>query len=127
MNRLGSPLLRFTEVSIALSNRLYLISNKVYGGGHFQSNVGLNVSASHLFAVYSGGELNLDHAGYRTQLSTEEGSTIFRGPGQGFGEEAYPYFFSQVVNGRIQNIIYLRCIVICRKPKQWIVFFLEFN
>nr|XP_054759184.1 uncharacterized protein LOC129265193 [Lytechinus pictus] len=57
----------------------------VYGGGHFQSNAGLNISASHLFAIYSGGELNLDRSGFQTRSSIQLGSTLVRGPGQGYG------------------------------------------
>ncbi|KAK3576661.1 hypothetical protein CHS0354_004945 [Potamilus streckersoni] len=48
----------------------------IYGGGHFKVNTGLNMTVHHLFAIYSGGLLNLDGAGYQP-------NTDFAGPGSG--------------------------------------------
>ena len=48
---------------------------QIYGGGFFKSNDRFDVSAQHLVAVYSGGEINLDHGGY-----------LNAGPGVGHGK-----------------------------------------
>ena len=47
----------------------------------------LGVTNSHLFAIYSGGELSLDGAGYDPTLKSRFDATA--GPGQGSGEESY--------------------------------------
>lgn len=59
---------------------------QIYGGGHLKSNNRLNITANHLLAVYSGGKLSHNHAGY----VTKEGRTgnqfePSEGPGQGTG------------------------------------------
>lgn len=50
------------------------------------SNGRLNISASHLLAIYSGGRLNHNHAGYRTK-EARNGNQFepSEGPGQGYG------------------------------------------
>ena len=37
---------------------------QIYGGGHFKVNSGIFFKVHHLFAVYSGGKVDLDGAGY---------------------------------------------------------------
>ncbi|CAH1775844.1 unnamed protein product, partial [Owenia fusiformis] len=51
---------------------LDVVNITVYGGGHFKANAQLNVTATHLFAIYSGGRIDLDHGGFL--------------PGEGFGK-----------------------------------------
>ncbi|XP_033640829.1 uncharacterized protein LOC117301055 [Asterias rubens] len=57
----------------------------VYGGGLFKSNDRFDVTALHLVAVYSGGEINLDHGGYITKDVRGQGFEPSEGPGQGYG------------------------------------------
>ena len=38
---------------------------KVYGGGSFACDAILYWDAENLFAIYPGGEINLDHSGYK--------------------------------------------------------------
>ncbi|XP_038052472.1 uncharacterized protein LOC119725183 [Patiria miniata] len=57
----------------------------VYGGGLFKSNDRFNLTAAHLVAVYSGGEINLDHGGYITKEVRGQGYEPSEGPGQGYG------------------------------------------
>ncbi|PIK61100.1 hypothetical protein BSL78_01925 [Apostichopus japonicus] len=60
----------------------------VYGGGFFKSNDRFNLTADHLFAIHSGGEINLDHGGYETMETRGpvNGYVPSEGPGQGYGE-----------------------------------------
>ena len=43
---------------------LYVRFFQIYGGGHFKVNSGIYFKVHHLFAVYSGGKVDLDGAGY---------------------------------------------------------------
>ena len=38
---------------------------QVYGGGYFECDAILKWFADNLFAIYPGGHINLDHAGYK--------------------------------------------------------------
>ena len=67
-------------------------SLQIYGGGHFECSNRLAANISHLFAVYSGGKLNLNNGGYRTKttrpyliLHSSEGPGAGKGSGGGAG------------------------------------------
>ena len=71
---------------LTLRPNIFFVSQKVYGGGHFKSNSRLNITTHHLLAIFSGGKLSHNHAGYKTK----EGRTgtkyeASEGPGQGTG------------------------------------------
>ena len=57
---------------------------QIYGGGHMISNTQLNITSSHLFAVYSGGRLNLDETGWEPVADGTYQDN--QGSGQGRGE-----------------------------------------
>ena len=57
----------------------------------FKSNDRFDVTALHLVAVYSGGEINLDHGGYITKDVRGQGFEPSEGPGQGYGKSLVSY------------------------------------
>lgn len=81
-SRMPSPCPLYPNRSVALLPRV-----QVYGGGHFKSNNRLNISVTHLLAIYSGGKLSHNHAGYKTKEG-RQGNQFdpSEGPGQGTGD-----------------------------------------
>ena len=65
---------------------------QVYGGGHFKINSAVTIENSHLVAVYSGGLINLDGAGY-AELDTSH-------KGHGKGEKVKYSYTSSVYSGQ---------------------------
>ena len=50
---------------------------QIYGGGHFKVNSGIYFKVHHLFAVYSGGKVDLDGAGYLPNVNLPVSGTGF--------------------------------------------------